>query len=64
MNAIFFLALAVVPGEGSGLGCAKPVVDLRAVRGGLTLSQKFEVVNRGEAEVTIAHVQPSCGRSR
>jgi hypothetical protein len=61
MNALLFLVLACVPEQNPPLSCAKPVIDLGPTRGGPTLTQTFEVVNKGEAALTIVHIQPSCG---
>jgi uncharacterized protein DUF1573 len=61
MNAILFLALSVVSGQAQPLQCAQAVVDRGAIRGGPAIVQSFEVVNRGAAELTVVHAQPSCG---
>ncbi len=61
MNAILFLALASIPGQTPALSCAKPVLDLGPTRGGPTLTQSFEVTNRGTVALSIVYVQPSCG---
>jgi hypothetical protein len=61
MNAILFLALALVPGEGAPLHCPQPVADRGQVRGGPAIAHSFEFSNRGPADLEIIHVQPSCG---
>src|SRR5262245_46667501 len=61
MNAILLLALACTPHQTPALVCLKPVVDLGPTRGGPVLTQSFEVVNRGNTEPPIVHIQPSCG---
>jgi hypothetical protein len=61
MNVAFVLALACTPTQTPALTCAEALVDRGSLRGGPAITQSFEVVNRGAAELAIVHSQPSCG---
>ncbi len=43
------------------LECAEPTVDKGEVRGGVPLSHRFPLVNRGSQTVEVTDVRPSCG---
>jgi hypothetical protein len=61
MNATLFLVLSLVSGQSQPLQCAQAVVDRRSIRGGPVIHQSFEIVNRGSAQLSVVHAQPSCG---
>ena len=61
MNAILLLSLALIPADAGPLHCPQPMTDRGQIRGGPAIAHTFEVSNRGAAELTIVHVQPSCG---
>jgi hypothetical protein len=57
---LLFSACSVI-GQVAGLECDYPTVDLGTVRGGPPLSHRFVLWNRGNSEVRIVHLLPSCG---
>jgi hypothetical protein len=61
MNALFLLAMALVPGQTSPLVCDRPIVDRGQVRGGPPLTERFTLTNRGPDPVHIVEARASCG---
>src|SRR2546428_13263944 len=62
------LARAVVAGAAAGTGGPRPMIEVRetlkdggVVEEGTVVPFRFEVANRGQADLEIAQVKPSCG---
>lgn len=61
MSGLLSSIVACLLGTSPGLACDHRAIDRGDIRGGPPLSHRFVLVNRGESEVRIVHLQPSCG---